>query len=134
MRLRGPEASGVKRTEPLGSACVEALRPVRRDEERFACYGAARAVTLHSVPHCSFSHLPWAAVTGADVQAVSIFPMHARRQARSAQSQSATQEKYPEQTLFMPLNVVLHARSTQAEQARLFPPVAGGFLQMREGS
>jgi hypothetical protein len=53
-------------------------------------------------------------VTFADVQAVSIFPTHARRQERSVQSQPSTQEKYPEQTLIMALNVVLHSRSTQA--------------------
>jgi hypothetical protein len=53
-------------------------------------------------------------VTAADVQPVSIFPIHARRHERSVQSQPSTQAKYPEQTLIMPLNVVLHSRSTQA--------------------
>jgi hypothetical protein len=69
---------------------------------------------MHSVAQWSFSHLPCAFVTSADVHAVSIFPIHARRQERSVQSQPSTQAKYPEQTLIMPLNVVAHARSTQA--------------------
>jgi hypothetical protein len=69
---------------------------------------------LQSAAQWSFSHLPCAVVTSADVQPLPICPIHERRQVRSLQSQPSTQEKYPEQTLIMPLNVVLHSRSTQA--------------------